>query len=162
MLKLIEVKSTKDLKYIKKLFSEYAKSLGFDLCFQSFDKELVELPGKYAPPYGCLILALHNRQVAGCVALRKISKGICEMKRLYVKPRFRGKGIGRNLARSIIEKAGKIGYTRMRLDTVPAMKEAISLYHSLGFKKTNPYRYNPIKGTTYMDLNLSELLVTTA
>ncbi|MGH2575440.1 MAG: GNAT family N-acetyltransferase [Ignavibacteria bacterium] len=139
---------------IHKLFTEYAESLGFDLCFQNFDKELAGLPGDYSAPEGRLILAFHNKKPAGCVALRKLSKKICEMKRLYVRNNFRGKGIGRILAEKIIEEAGNAGYKRMRLDTTPKMKEAIKLYKSLGFKKIKPYTFNPIKGALYMELRL--------
>jgi ribosomal protein S18 acetylase RimI-like enzyme len=151
---IVRARSKRHLEHIKELFTEYATSLGFNLSFQDFDKEMSELPGEYSPPNGRLLLALYNRQIAGCVALRKISKNICEMKRLYVRSAFRGKGIGKNLARLIIQEARKTGYNHMRLDTVPSMKEAILLYYSLGFKKSNPYRYNPIKGAMFMELTL--------
>jgi len=154
MLKLIQGESEEHMARIRELFIEYAASLGFDLGFQDFEKELAELPGEYAPPSGRLFLAIHNRQVAGCVALRKITEEICEMKRLYVRPAFRGKGIGRSLAEAIIEEARLIGYARMRLDTVPSMREAIPLYHQLGFTEIEPYRYNPIEGTLFMELDL--------
>lgn len=137
--------------YIRQLFTEYAVSLGIDLSFQDFKKELEELPGEYTPPDGRLLLAQYNGHDAGCVGLRKITTEICEMKRLYVKPKFRRKGIGRNLATAIIEEARRIGYVRMRLDTLPSMKNAMALYHSLGFKPTKPYRYNPIEGAIFME-----------
>jgi len=154
MLKFVQVESEEDLSHVGELFKEYAESLGFDLCFQDFKKELEELPGEYAPPEGCLLLAIYKTQVVGCVALKKLSEDISEMKRMYVKPGFRGKGIGRELAVAIIQEARKIGYKRMRLDTVPSMKEAIALYRSLGFKEIEPYRYNPIEGAVFMELDL--------
>ncbi len=155
MVKLLQVNSEEHLVQVRKLFEEYAKSLDFDLCFQNFDKELAELPGEYAPPDGCLLLAKYQDKIAGCVALRKIEQGICEMKRLYVRTEFRGKGIGKDLATAIIQKARKIGYTRMRLDTVPSMKEAIELYRLLGFKEIKPYRHNPVNGAKFMELKLA-------
>jgi ribosomal protein S18 acetylase RimI-like enzyme len=154
MLKIIRVERKENIEIVKKLFLEYASSLGFNLCFQNFDRELEDLPGDYSPPKGCLLLAIYDEKVVGCVALRPITDTICEMKRLYVKPEFRGKGIGRKLATEIIEEARKIGYKYMRLDTIPSMKEAISLYYSLGFKEIDPYRYNPIEGAMFMELKL--------
>ncbi|HEX9912216.1 MAG TPA: GNAT family N-acetyltransferase [candidate division Zixibacteria bacterium] len=154
-LKFVWVESAKQLGQIKELFIEYTSSLNFDLCFQNFDKELAGLPGDYAPPDGCLLLAEYETKTAGCVALRKFSEGICEMKRLYVKPEFKGKGIGRGLAVTIIEEVRKLGYSKMLLDTVPSMKEAIALYRSLGFKEIEPYRPNPVKGAIFMELDMS-------
>lgn len=154
MLRFVQAESAENLGHVRELFTEYAASLGFDLCFQNFEKELAELPGEYARPDGCLLLALYETQLAGCVALRKITAGIGEMKRLYVRPEFRGKGVGKGLAVAIIKEAGKIGYARMRLDTVPTMKEAIALYRSLGFKSIEPYRNNPIEGAIFMELTL--------
>lgn len=151
---IIRVESQEDLKNIDVLFNEYADSLGFDLDFQDFQKELDGLPGDYAPPEGCLLLAREGSQFIGCVALRKIDSKTCEMKRLYVRPDFRGKGIGRALSQRIIDEARRIGYNRMRLDTIPSMKQANALYRTFGFKKIKPYRYNPIKGALFMELTL--------
>jgi len=155
MVKFLQADSEEYLPCVKELLTEYTAILGFDLHFQEFRKELAELPGEYAPPNGRLLLAIYETQIAGCVALRKMSEVVCEMKRLYVRPEFRGKGIGRSLAKAIIKEARKIGYSHMRLDTVPSMKEAISLYRSLGFKEIEPYRYNPIEGAKFMELNLT-------
>lgn len=154
MLKIACVESKENLEHIRELFKEYAAWLGFDLSFQDFEREFAELPGDYSPPDGQLLLATYRAQIAGCVALRKFSEGVCEMKRLYVRPQFRGKGIGRSLSESIIAEARKAGYKQMRLDTVPSMQKAIALYHSLGFKEIEPYRHNPIEGATFMELTL--------
>jgi putative acetyltransferase len=150
-----QAESPTQIAQARELFLEYAKSLGFSLCFQNFDKELAGLPGDYTPPEGRLLLAEYEGQVAGCVALHKLEPGICEMKRLYLRPGFRGKGLGRALAERIIAEARGIGYQRMRLDTVePVMKDAVAMYRKLGFKEIAPYRANPMAGTMYMELNL--------
>jgi ribosomal protein S18 acetylase RimI-like enzyme len=154
MRKILQAHTGEYLEFIKKLFEEYANSLDFDLDFQDFDKELANFPGDYAPPKGCLLLAKNEGKIAGCVALRGLSEGVCEMKRLYVKPQFRGLGIGRALTEAIIQEAQKIGYTRIRLDTAPSMQAARVLYMSLGFEKISPYRYNPIEGAEFMELSL--------
>ena len=150
-----QAESPEQIAAIRELFLEYSQSLGFSLCFQSFDKELAGLPGDYAPPEGRLLLATHDRAPAGCVALHKLDSGICEMKRLYVRPQFRGKGLGRALAERVIADAQQIGYKRLRLDTVePMMRSAVAMYRRLGFREIAPYRENPIAGALYMELQL--------
>jgi putative acetyltransferase len=140
---------------VRELFMEYAQSLGFSLCFQSFDQELAGLPGDYAPPRGRLLLATLEGTPAGCVALHKLDQEVCEMKRLYVRPQCRGKGLGRALAERIIADAGEIGYKQLRLDTVePIMQDAVAMYRTLGFHEIAPYRENPIEGALYMELQL--------
>ena len=155
LLTFAQAESPTQIAQARELFLEYAQSLGFDLCFQNFEKELAGLPGDYAPPEGRLLLVEYEGQLAACVALHKLDAGICEMKRLYLRPQFRGKGLGRALAERIIAEARQVGYQRMRLDTVePVMKDAVEMYRKLGFKEIAPYRPNPIAGTMYMELEL--------
>jgi putative acetyltransferase len=150
-----QAESPAQIAQARELFLEYAQSLGFSLCFQNFDKELATLPGDYAPPYGRLLLAEYEARIAGCVALHKLENNICEMKRLYLRPQFRGKGLGRALADRIIAEARQIGYQRMRLDTVePVMKDAVAMYRRIGFREIAPYCTNPINGALYMELEL--------
>lgn len=147
--------SPTQIAIVRELFLEYAQSLGFSLCFQGFDQELAGLPGDYAPPQGRLLLAMSASQPAACVALHAIDGGACEMKRLYVRPQFRGHGLGKALAERIITEARQIGYTRLRLDTVePKMKTAVAMYRRLGFREIAPYRANPIEGALYMEVEL--------
>ncbi|MBZ5704369.1 MAG: GNAT family N-acetyltransferase [Acidobacteriia bacterium] len=152
---ITQARSPAQIAQARELFLEYAQSLGFSLCFQSFDKELAGLPGDYAPPEGRLLLAEFEGQLAGCVALHKLDGNICEMKRLYLRPQFRGKGLGRALAETIIAEARALAYERMRLDTVEqVMKDAVAMYRRLGFKEIAPYCPNPIAGAMYMELQL--------
>lgn len=155
MLKLIDASSQKHVETVRRLLTEYADSLAVDLSFQDFKKEVAELPGEYVPPAGRLYLALDGTRPAGCIALRKISDDVCEMKRLYVRPLFRGKGLGRKLAAQVIGEARRIGYKRMLLDTLPLMKRATALYRSLGFRPIPRYRENPVPGALFMELDLS-------
>lgn len=144
-----------EIAQIRELFSEYAESLGFSLCFQGFDRELAGLPGDYGPPAGRLLFAKYGSEAAGCIALHPLEPRVCEMKRLYVRPRFRGRSLGRLLAARVIAEAKGIGYSRMRLDTVePRMKNAVELYRALGFREIGAYRPNPIEGAMYMELGL--------
>ena len=153
-MELIEAHQIERLAAIRELFVEYAHSIEVDLCFQGFEDELAELPGRYAPPDGRLLLALDEANAAGCVALRRIGNGICEMKRLYVRPAFRGMGLGRALALEVVAAAKKIGYHRMRLDTLSSMKEAIALYESLGFRRIAAYYDNPSGCAVFMEMAL--------
>ena len=143
-----------DIETARKLFREYADALGIDLGFQDWERELRDLPGAYAPPRGALFLAEKGAAALGCVALRPLDPPICEMKRLYVRPEGRGLGLGRRLALHVIAEALRLGYARMRLDTLPSMAEAQSLYRDLGFREIPPYRYNPVPGTLFLELDL--------
>jgi GNAT superfamily N-acetyltransferase len=139
---------------VRRLFQEYADSLGVDLGFQDFERELAELPGDYVPPKGRILLALDGEEAAGCVGLRPFEPGVCEMKRLYVRRAYRGTGLGRVLAERIVEAGRDAGYARMRLDTLPTMQAARGLYSALGFVEIEAYRENPVHGTTYFELAL--------
>ena len=156
MIKIVEANTKKFVERAKELIREYAQSLEFDLGFQDFDKEMEDFPGQYTSPKGCLYIALDENQPIGCVALRDLGQGICEMKRLYVKPNFRGQKVGKLLAEIVIKAARAMGYDYMRLDTIPSMKHANMLYTTLGFKQIPPYRFNPIEGATFFELNLKE------
>jgi len=144
----------RDLPVVRGLFEEYASSLGIDLAFQGFESELADLPGKYRPPGGRLLLAWNGARAVGCVALRPLDARTGEMKRLYVRPEARGEQLGRRLAERICREAREAGYARICLDTLPMMASAQSLYESLGFLPTEPYVFNPIPGTKFLALDL--------
>jgi putative acetyltransferase len=150
------VQTSEGISAARQLFREYQSWLQIDLCFQNFEKELAKLPGDYAAPEGRLLLAYENEQLAGCVALRKIDKRVCEMKRLFLREDFRGQGLGRKLIEAIIQEAKRIGYDRMRLDTLPPkMNDAIALYRAYGFKQIAAYYDNPVAGAIFMELELT-------
>ena len=154
MLTIVAATTPEDVEHVRTLLREYERSLGVDLAFQGFAQEVAALPGVYAPPRGRLLLAMDGDAPAGCVALRPITDDVCEMKRLYLRPSLRGKGAGRMLAGRIIDEARAIGYRTMRLDSLPAMTEAIALYEALGFRKIAPYYTNPVPGTVYLERTL--------
>ncbi len=153
---IVQAQSHEEIDRTRELFEEYAAWLGINLCFQNFEKELAELPGEYVPPTGRMFLAFDGDQISGCVALRKLGDGVCEIKRLYVRPDFRGKGLGRELTEAVIDAAREAGYDRMRLDTLPGkMDRAIAMYRSLGFREIDAYYHNPVVGAKFMELSLT-------
>ena len=157
---IIQASTAEHIAQARLLFTEYANSLDFSLCFQNFEQELRGLPGAYAPPSGRLLLAYDSGAAAGSVALRRLEAEVCEMKRLYLRPAFRGKGLAGLLVRRLMQEAQTIGYSRMRLDTVQSsMADAIRLYRKFGFREIPPYCSNPMKGTLYMELDLRALPV---
>lgn len=156
MIKIIQAENTEQIEQARKLFREYETWFGMNLCFQNFDEEVANLPGKYSLPEGRLFLAFSDEKLAGCIALRKLEENICEMKRLFVKDDFRGQKIGIALIEKLIAEAKKIGYQKMRLDTFPPkMEKAVSLYESYGFRETSPYYHNPYGDTLFMELDLA-------
>ena len=155
-MQLIQATNPDEIALARQLFEEYASWLEISLCFQNFDKELEGLPGQYAPPHGQLLLAFEDEQLAGCIALRPLPHMACEMKRLYVRPAFRGRGLGRKLVAAILDEAKGIGYERMRLDTLPGkMDQALAMYRRFGFREIEPYYENPVAGATFMELTLA-------
>ena len=139
-LTILRATSLEHMDAARELFREYASALGVDLSFQDFEHEVKDLPGEYSEPNGCILLAHLDFTLVGCVGLRPLSSEICEMKRMYVRPKFRGQGMGRILAEEVIAEARKRGYRRMRLDSLPMMREAQALYRSLGFTEIDAYK----------------------
>lgn len=156
MCQLIEVTTTGEIQVVRELFDEYAVSIGIDLTFQNFEQELIHIADIYTPPEGALLLAKQDGTPAGCVGLRKMEDRRCEMKRLYVRPKFRGKGLGKALCSRIILKGRQLGYKEMLLDTLSTMVDAQALYRSHGFRETVPYYHNPLPEAQYMLLTLDE------
>ena len=155
MLRITQVTTPNEVEEARQLFKEYEAGLGISLCFQNFDQELANLPGDYAPSRGRLLLAREFDQLLGCIALRPVGPTTCEMKRLFVRSEYRDRGLGRVLVEALIEEARKIGYTHMRLDTLPGrMDRAIALYRSIGFVEIPPYYNTPVDSTTFMELDL--------
>jgi ribosomal protein S18 acetylase RimI-like enzyme len=160
MLHIVPAFSEKAIAQARNLFREYASTIGVEVCLVDFDRELASLPGLYAPPSGSLLLATQESpenpgEAVGCAALRKLDEATCELKRLYVRPAFRGQGAGRELVKDLIAEARSIGYQRMVLDTLPSMQEAHKLYRSLGFREIPAYQKNPIPGSLFFGLALS-------
>lgn len=157
-MRIDQAESPEFIRIVRELFVEYAESVGVGFCFQGFAQELARLPGEYARPTGRLFLAFDDKddkQVAGCGALRRIDVETCEMKRFYVRPAFRGKGLGRELIHALMGAAREIGYARMRLDSLPSMTAAIALYRALGFREIAPYWENPVPSAVFFELKLS-------
>ncbi|MDI9880733.1 GNAT family N-acetyltransferase [Flectobacillus longus] len=148
--------SDQELAIVQELFEEYSLELGIDLCFQNFEQELQTLSKVYATPKGCIIILYHEQHPAGCVALKPIAEGVCEMKRLYIRPAFRGLKYGKKLAQELVSFAYKAGYSTMKLDTLTTLTDAIRLYRSMQFVETAPYVYNPLDNVLYFELNLIE------
>lgn len=155
MLRITQATTPSDIDEARELFKEYEASLGISLCFQNFADELKNLPGEYAPPRGRLLLAREFDQIVGCVALRPVDQATCEMKRLFLRPAYRSRGLGRVLVEAIIDEARKIGFTHMRLDTISdRMGRAVELYKSMGFVEIEPYYHSPVDTTKFMELDL--------
>jgi GNAT superfamily N-acetyltransferase len=155
MIEIRQAETVNDIESARALFREYEMWLGMSLCFQGFEEEMANLPGKYAPPDGRLYLAFVNTELAGCIALRKFEDGTCEMKRLFLREMARGHGLGNQLIEKLINDARTIGYSKMRLDTYPPkMGKAVSLYESHGFHPVEPYYNNPHDGVLFMELDL--------
>jgi GNAT superfamily N-acetyltransferase len=154
-MEILQTTTTGQIAHARQLFREYAAWLAVDLCFQGFDAELANLPGAYALPRGRLLLAIKGEVAAGCVAVRPLDENVCEMKRLFVSPAFRGQGLGRRLAERVIDEARTAGYATIRLDTLPRMHDAIRLYRFLGFTPCPAYYETPLSDTIFMELPLS-------
>ena len=155
-MKILQAQTADDIETVRALFREYERFLKVDLCFQGFAEELATLPGRYAPPQGRLLLAWAGEQAAGCVALRPLDDGACEMKRLFIRSAYRGQGLGLMLAQRIIHEAIAVGYTVMRLDTLDTLERAMRIYENLGFQRCAPYYANPLPGVVYWQRALSK------
>lgn len=155
MLNIAPASAPRDIEDAGTLFREYSELVAEALCFQNFDGELAALPGEYVPPGGVLLIARDGETAAGCVALRRIDAATGEMKRMYVRERYRGSGLGRKLAVAVIEQARQKGYSRMVLDTLPKLSAAIALYRDLGFRETGPYLASPTPGAVCFELRFS-------
>lgn len=155
MFEIVRATTPEQMVTARELFREFQQSLGIDLCFQGFEEELAGLPGKYAPPGGTLLLAIDGNLAGGCVALRPLEEGVCEMKRLYVRPSARGAKLGKRLVEEVIAFARSRGYSVMRLDTLPGLMDtAIEMYRRAGFREIAPYCHNPVKGVLFLELTL--------
>jgi len=152
--RIVVARSKKQVSSAKRLILDYAASLGVDLSFQGFDREMAEFPSGFVAPDGRLLIAVEDGEAVGVVGVRKLSRTICELKRMYVRPESRGKGIGRMLAERAVRDARDLGYSRMRLDTLARLEEAVRLYESMGFKRIQPYTFNPTEGVLFMELDL--------
>ena len=150
-MRILQAQTAAELDAVRELFDEYQRGLGVDLCFQGFAEELATLPGRYAPPGGRLLLALEGTDPAGCVALRALEEGVCEMKRLFVRPAYRGQGLGYRLAMQIVNEAPALGYRLMRLDTLDILESAMRMYAAMGFQRRTPYYANPLPGVVYWE-----------
>ncbi|NAS13337.1 GNAT family N-acetyltransferase [Poritiphilus flavus] len=158
MILIKEVKSKMEYHLASKLFREYAEQLGIDLSFQEFDREIQDLEAQYSHPHGTIFVALDTEDNAmGCIAIRKLENSICELKRMYVKPGFRGLGVGQKLLAKSLKKGKSLGYDTMRLDTLASMEKALALYTKAGFYEIPPYRYNPVEGAKYFEIDLNSL-----
>lgn len=154
MAEFITAVTEEDYGEVKALLREYEAEIGADLCFQGFEEELETLRRVYGPPGGVFFLLRQEGWIAGCVALKDLGGGVCEMKRLFLRPGFRGEGLGRRCAERIVQTAREMGYAAMRLDTLPAMHAAIVLYRSMGFRQIAQYTENPLEGALFMELRL--------
>ena len=154
MIHIKKAEPGKDIEIARELLLEYGELRCYDIALGDYEKEIAQLPGEYSPPHGCLLLAFYDDNPAGCVALRRRDDEVSEMKRLYVKPEYRGRKIGRTLVVEVIREAREKGYRLMRLDTHPWMKEAEALYKSVGFYEIEAYRFNPIEGVKFFELEL--------
>lgn len=154
MARIVEAASAADLEVVRSLFREYQRAIGVDLGFQAFESELRGLPGAYARPRGRLFLAFEDDGLAGCGALRPLAADVAELKRMWVRPAFRGRGLGRRIAEALLAAAREEGYRAARLDTLETLREAVALYRSLGFREIPAYYANPLPGVVYMELAL--------